>query len=80
MKTTSFKSIASAMADNKATRVIKKNPVATGVASTYLVGSTLAYTAAGVAFKTALAYSVGVTLVYGSVAYGAYHLLKSSKQ
>ena len=68
------KSFINTVTDNRVVKTIKANPVCTGVATTYVVGSTLAYTAAGVAFKTALAYSFGVALVYGSLAYGVYHV------
>ena len=65
-----------ALKNNAITRTAKKHPVAVGVGTTYCVGSTIAYTAAGASFGTALAYSVGVTAVYGAICYGAIHMVK----
>ncbi len=61
--------------NNVITRPIVNNPVASTCACVYITGSTLAYTAAGVSFKAALAYSVGVTMVYGALGYGVYKLI-----
>lgn len=66
--------------NNVVTTTVKNNPVASTCAATYIAGSTIAYTAAGVAFKTALAYSVGVCAVYGALAYGAHHIIKKANQ
>ncbi len=60
--------------NNVITRPICNNPVASTCAGVYITGSTLAYTAAGVSFKAALAYSIGVTMVYGAIGYGVYKL------
>lgn len=58
--------------DNKVVNTIKENPVTTGVTATFIAGSTIAYTAAGVSVKTAFAYSCGVAMVYGAMIYGGY--------
>ena len=60
--------------NNVIAKPIIKNPVAATCAGVYITGSTLAYTAAGVSFKAALAYSIGVTMVYGAMGYGVYKL------
>jgi len=78
MEAKSSTAFSSAM--NSTTKVLKDNQVVIGVATTYITGSTIAYYSAGVAFKTALAYSVGVAMVYGALGYGAYRLLKSSDE
>jgi hypothetical protein len=72
--------LGSALKNNPVSKTVSNHPVTTGVGLTYLTGSTIAYTAAGVSFGTALAYSAGVTLCYGAICYGGYHLVKKMSE
>lgn len=67
-----FSEFGSQVVNSSPVQLVNRNKVAIGVVTAYVGGSTLAYVAAGVAVKAALAYSVGVATVYGAVIYGGY--------
>ena len=71
-----FANAAKTVSNTQPIKVMVDNPIATGVAASYITGKTIALVAAGYSTKVALAYSFGTTLAGGAIIYGTYHLYK----